>query len=154
MHRVTVRHETPDTEWENQQFLPNCSEFDLFMFVFSISNNLCLASNFWTQLLSPVSPASSLSPLGAALWWVREAGYKWDSPILIIACVSPDPGRPATALSPPGVMSLCVFVFIRAGHCKETPGLSDSQPSVSVTVSLCIRISSLEWGHWAENTDH
>lgn len=153
MHRVTERHETPVSEWENQQFLPNCSEFDLFMFVFSISNNLCLAQQLLnTTLVSSLPCFLFISARRRPL--VGEAGYKWDSPILIIACVSPDPGRPATALSPPGVMSLCVFVFIRAGHCKETPGLSDSQPSVSVTVSLCIRISSSEWGRWAENTDH
>ena len=128
------------------------------MFVFSISNNLCLAQQLLNTTLVSSLPcflfiSARRRPLVAELGWVQ---VRFSDTNNCLRLPGPQGSRPATepSLSPPGVMSLCVFVFIRAGHCKETPGLSDSQPSVSVTVSLCIRISSSEWGHWAENTDH
>ena len=146
--------ETWDSQTENHEILPNYSEFDLFMFVFSISNNLCLAQQLLNTTLVSSLPcflfiSARRRPLVAELGWVQVRFSDTNNCLRL-----PGPQASNRALSPPGVMSLCVFVFIRAGHCKETPGLSDSQPSVSVTVSLCIRISSSEWGHWAENTDH
>ena len=65
-----------DSEWENHEILPNYSEFDLFMFVFSISNNLCLAQQLLNTTLVSSLPcflfiSARRRPLVAELGWVQ-----------------------------------------------------------------------------------
>ena len=91
-----------------------------------------------------------------------EAGFKWDSPILIIACVSPVwPALNIPQHSGVRVWCLCMFfVFISAGHCKETPGDGAGtirQPAkrvchcITLDQNILLRLGTLNRKHWPLN---
>ena len=145
-----------DKTWDSQTVGEKIRNFfqtfwvwsDKSIYLFAISNILCLAQQLLnTTLVSGLPCFPFISSRRRPLVLVGEAGSEWDSPILIIACVSPEQQHLCVWLCD---VSVC-FCFYLSWHCEEAPGLSDSQPSVSVTVSLCIRISfrmgTVAWKH-------
>ena len=106
--------ETWDSQTENHEILPNYSEFDLFMFVFSISNNLCLAQQLLNTTLVSSLPcflfiSARRRPLVAELGWVQ---VRFSDTNNCLRLPGPQESRPATALTALRVWCLCVFLFL------------------------------------------
>ena len=111
-----------DKTWDSQTVGEKIRNFfrtfwvwsDKSIYLFAISNILCLVQQLLnTTLVSSLPCFPFISSRRRPLVLVGEAGSKWDSPILIIACVSPEQQHFVC------VMSLCVFVFIWAGIVRK-----------------------------------